>query len=538
MNVLSSLEHLRLGFQLFRLSTYPDLRLLISTTYPTIFDMSCLASNLCQLPPELFENVLEYVGDAEIGWLRLTCKNLRDRTHHRFRSRFTCRQTDLSAISLQRLIDISSHDQFGPAVKTVTIVAVLYDTAYLHGLMDCETPSPLETSYNPTETPDRPRVGYGTREISGIKELTESEVAQVKWEQSLLSQHEAEQHGPKVREVRTGYGDGHRPVGRTDVAEEEEKTRLCRTMLTITFCQLGRLQSLILEAAVYKVAAVRLAAFKCTDPQVMWNKASYVFHVVMTAMAESQMTVDHLGIYGGSWGCSVCSVMIEEVLNCWREQAREKALAAVKSLALCVSVYRLCGQIDFSATRNAVSKVHRFSSIARFLALCPNVEELEIHGYLIGAERSRFQPVFEAVTKEVRFASLLTCTLKGLELREIDLIQFLQINSKLANLKLRNVTLKQGSWHNFFRCCSNRVVGLEMLSIQRLYIFRNERLIFENEDGNGAVSISGEELKRGINFRTTVDRGYSEIRRREREEYGPPHVVPDRLQFDGIGRGS
>ena len=489
--------------------------------------MSFLASSLCRLPPELFENVLEYLGDAEISWLRLTCKNLGDRTHYRFRSRFTCRQTDLSVNSLQRLIDISSHEQFGSAVKTVTIVAVLHDTAYLHGLVDCETPSPSETSYNPIETRNGPRMGGRMPEISSIEELAESEVAQLRWEQSLLSQHEAEQHGPRVREVRTRYGDGHRPVGRTDVAEEEEKARLCRTMLTIAFCQLGRLQSLILEAAVYKVAAVRLAAFKCTDTNVMWKKASYVFHVVMTAMAESQMTADHLGIYGGPWGCSVSSDMIHEIVNFWRDQDREKALAAVKVLALCVS----------DPTRSVVPRIHHYLSIAGFLALCPNVEELEIHAYTMGPQASKFEDVFESLTKEVRFFRLITCTLKGLQLHEIDLIRFLQNNSRLVNLKLQDVTLKQGNWHDFFRCCSNGVVGLEMLSIQRLCIFRHELLIFENEDENGLINIPAEELKRGINFHTTFSRVHWEGRK-SYKEYGPPHRVPDRLKFDGIGRGS
>ena len=510
--------------------------LLISTKQPTIPDMSDLPSSLCLLPPELFEFILEDLGDAEISCLRLTCKNLRDRSHHRFRSIFTCRQTDLSATSLQRLIDISGHEQYGSAVKTVTIVAVLYDTAYLQGLLDREPPSHLIPSYNPPGERIRRRSGVSiqqrsaseTPEISGRKDLTESEIAQARWEQSLLSQLENEQHGPKVREVRTVCGHCHRPVGRTDVAEEEEeeKTRLCRTMLTVAFCQLGRLQSLILEAAVYKVATVRLAAYTCTDTDFMWKKASYVFHEVMTAVAESRLTVDQLSIYGGPWGCSVSSDILHEVVNRWRDQKCEKVLDAVKALALCVS----------EPTGFVAQGTHHFSSIAGFLALCPNVEELEIHKYRITPCGSGFQDFFEAVTKEVRFSGLLTCTLKGLQLREIDLIHFLQDSTRLANLKLRDVTLKKpGNWHDFFRCCSSRVVALEMLSIQRLYMSYNQVLVFENEDENGLISIRGEELKRGINFRSTPKRGIWE---RLREEYGPPHYVPDRLRFDGIGRGS
>ena len=500
--------------------------------------MSYLASSLCRLPSELFEIVQEYLGDGEISCLRVTCKNLRDRTHHRFRSRFTCIQTDLSTNSLQRLIDISGHEQFGSAVKMVTVVAVLYDTAYLQGLLDREPPSHLIPSYNPPGERIRRRSGVSiqqrsaseTPEISGRKDLTESEIAQARWEQSLLSQLENEQHGPKVREVRTVCGHCHPPVGRTDVAEEEEeeeeKTRLCRTMLTVAFCQLGRLQSLILEAAVYKVAAVRLAAYTCTDPDFMWKKASYVFREVMTAIAESRLTVDQLSIYGGPWGCSVSSDILHESVNCWRDQKCEKVLDAVKALALCVS----------EPTRIVAQGTHHFSSIAGFLALCPNVEELEIHKYRITSCDSGFQDFFEAVTKEVRFSGLLTCTLKGLQLREIDLIHFLQDSTRLANLKLRDVTLKKpGSWHAFFRCCSSRVVPLEMLSIQRLYMSHNQVLIFENEDENGLFSIQGEELKRGINFRSKPKR---EIWERLHEEYGPPINVPDRLRFDGIGRGS
>ena len=486
--------------------------------------MSCLASSLCRLPTELFENILEYQGDNGISSLRLTCKNVRDRTFHRFRSRFIRRQTDLSVNSLQRLIDISNHEYFGSAVETVTVVAVLYDSAYLHELVKCTTPFP-ENSYNLTETPDRPR------------ELTESEAAQVRWELSLLSQREAEQHGPKVQEVRTGYGLGRRPVRRTDVVEEEE-TRLIRTMLTIAFCQLGRLKSLILEAAVYKMVAVRLAAYKCTDPKVMWKKASYVFHEVMTAIAESGMLVDRLSIYGGLWGCSVSCDIIHEVVGFWTDQDREKTLDAVKTLSLCVSAWKLDSEIDYTAKRTVAPEVHRHHSLASFLALFPNVEELEIQAYATRYGPSEFNgDAFESVAEEVRFSSLRSCTLGGFHLRDIDLISFLQDNRRLGNLTLQSITLTQGSWHEFFHCCSGTVVELEMLTVQHPYIPRYEVLL-ENEDENGVVRVLGENLKEGINIPSEAGLARLTGRRRLHEKYGPPECVADRLQFDGIGRGS
>lgn len=485
--------------------------------------MSCVTSSLCRLPPELFENILEYLGDIEISWLRLTCKNIRDRTFHRFRSRFTCRQTDLSANSLQRLIDVSNHEQFGSAVETVTVVAVLYDSAYLHELAKCTTPFP-ENSGNLTETPDRPR------------ELTESEVAQVRWELSLLSQLEAEQHGPKVQEVRTGYGLGHRPAGRIAVVEQEEKTRLSRTMLTIAFCQLGRLKSLILEAAVYKVAAVRLAAYKCTDLKVMWKKASYVFHEVMTAIAESGMLVDRLSIYGGPWGCGVSCDIIHEVVGLWTDQDREKTLDAVKTLSLCVSAWRPDNEIDYTAKRKVALTEHRHRSLASFLALFPNIEELELQAYATECVRPWFQDAFESVAEEVRFSSIRSCALGGLHLREKDLIRFLQDNHKLADLNLQSITLVQGNWHEFFRSCSDRVIELEMLTCQHLYIPRHV-ILTEHEDENGVVRILGEDIKRGINIRSTHELGLTR-KRRLYEKYGPPQRVRHRLKFDGIGRGS
>ena len=486
--------------------------------------MSSLASSLCRLPPELFENILWYLGDNEISWLRLTCKDVRDRTLHRFQRRFIHRQTDLSTNSLQRLIDISNHEQFGSAVETVTVVAVLYDSAYLHELVKCTTPFP-ESSDNPAEPPDRP------------SELTEPEVAQVKWELSLLSKLEAEQHGPKVQDVRTGHGLGRRPVGRVDVVEEEEKTRLSRTMLTIAFCQLGRLKSLILEAAVYKVAAIRLAAYKCTDTEVMWRKTSYVFGEVMIALAESRMKVDRLSIYGGPWGGSVSCDIIHEVVGFWTDQDREKTLDAVKILSLCVSAWKPDEEKDYRARREAAPTVHRHCNLAGFLALCPNVEELDLQAYATDcAWYPWFQDAFESVVEEVRFSSLRSCALGGLHLREIDLIRFLQDNRRLGEFKLQNIILTQGSWHEFIHSCSDREVELEMLTLQNLYVPRYVILI-ENEDENGVVRILGEQLKRGINICGTARLGFTR-KRTLYEKYGPPKCVRRRLQFDGIGRGS
>ncbi|KEQ67684.1 uncharacterized protein M437DRAFT_80326 [Aureobasidium melanogenum CBS 110374] len=77
---------------------------------------------MLDLPLEILEHVVTFVGPEGLIALRTTCKKLEEATRSRFIDRFIeCRRHVLSIYSLKALIDIAAHPHFGRFVKTVIL---------------------------------------------------------------------------------------------------------------------------------------------------------------------------------------------------------------------------------------------------------------------------------------------------------------------------------------------------------------------------------------------------------------------------------
>ena len=62
-------------------------------------------------------------------------------------------------------------------------------------------------------------------------------------------------------------------------------------MLTIAFSQLKAIKTLALETAVYKMITKRLRVYTCSDCYQTWSQALYLYKLVMSALAQSQLQV-------------------------------------------------------------------------------------------------------------------------------------------------------------------------------------------------------------------------------------------------------
>jgi hypothetical protein len=79
-------------------------------------------SRLCALSTELIEYIVAKLELDDLCLLRLVCKNLSHKTLHYFGSTyFAYFRTDLSRTSLQKLQQLSRHEQLGHYVRTLLI---------------------------------------------------------------------------------------------------------------------------------------------------------------------------------------------------------------------------------------------------------------------------------------------------------------------------------------------------------------------------------------------------------------------------------
>jgi len=284
--------------------------------------MDCSSNRLLGLPTELFEAVIRHLEAEQISWLRLTCKGLQGRVHHRFRPRFNTRQTDLSSNSLQRLIDISSHPDLGSVVQNLTIVSATYDATYLSDFMK------------------RGKVLHGS---VVERDSTEDELAQAKWEHCVLAQRQSEQ-------------------------ASSEEPRLDLMMLTIAFSQLKTLGTLTLETAVYKMAAMRLQAHTCTEWGQPWRQALYVYTLVMTAFLQSHLAVQEFKVFGGHWGGSIPTASVTGSMG---SSGFQDAFGGLERLSLCISPQSL--PVGDTRSPNFSIAQKDYMGTAKLLQLCPKL---------------------------------------------------------------------------------------------------------------------------------------------------------------------
>lgn len=92
-------------------------------------DAAVMAKDLfVALPNEVFEVVLTFLDLESLARLRLTSTRYAGKCLcPAFTRYYSHQETDLSASSLQRLLELSTHPVLGPAVDRVAIVAVYYD---------------------------------------------------------------------------------------------------------------------------------------------------------------------------------------------------------------------------------------------------------------------------------------------------------------------------------------------------------------------------------------------------------------------------
>lgn len=449
------------------------------------------SNNLLGLPGELFETVAQYLADEHISWLRLTCKRLQEMVHHRFRPRFNDRQTDLSTNSLQRLVDISSDPDLGSAIRRLTIIAVTFDKKYLADLVQRET------------------LQHG---FIVERDLTEEEIAQAKWEHSVLIQRQSEQ-------------------------ASNEDPDLDVMMMTIIFSQLVTLENLTLETAVYKMAAKRLQVYTCTNDLQPWRRALYVYELVMSALAQSDLRMRELNLYGGHWGGSVPIANITGSFdNLTKGNGLQETFKGLTRLSICISPQPLPLSTSTENIRGNISQ-EDYAGTARLLQLCPDLVRLELHVFQLHQPLMDSDHLLEHISASAQLPRLSRCTLRGMKLREDTLLRFLPAFPSIQNLDLRNIVLEDGSWRKIFDYISSEESAVGDLSVQSLAEAR--RLQFSDLGPNELFSLHAKELKDGIAYTHFPAHGLAErqLTYPLKLEYGPITGVHGRMQFEGIGGG-
>lgn len=432
--------------------------------------------NLVSMPTELLDAVVEHVDDGQICQLRLTCHSLLNLVHRKFRSMFNIRQTDLSIVSLKRLHDISSRPYLASSVRNLTITAVTYDHAFLSQLSVDEPVNPLPI------------------------QLTADERTQVIREKNALY-YEHDVHYSCLNPNRT-------------VA-----------ILQAVFYHLNALETLNLETAVYKMAGRRLPAYTCTDWPDAWYSAVFAYRITMLALSRSSTPLQTFNVYGGHWSGSLSMTDLTQSIAVLSTPELKSTFEGLKTLSLCTSAQNLADH-DSNSPLQTIPGIDT-TGTANFLKLCPHLEELDLHFYILhdGAINAT-NGILKDIIHRIQLPRLRCLKLRGTELRGDTLLRFLRRFSSIKEIHLHDIELIWATWQPIFEYCCDYSSNVEILTVRGLTESsmrrENDQVFFGDEAARSLLTFTGEEFKEGLKYRLVPDPWRWPEPDVRRSEYGPP----------------
>ena len=414
-------------------------------------------SSLNGLPPELIDNITEYLDRIPVCNLRLTCKVL---CYHinssRFRSLIAVQKIDLTPESIERLRTIATHPQLRSAVQSLTVLAVVHDTSELDYM--------LRTRF-------RQAWGrQGALSLSKGVELTEEELEEARKTRERLVTH--------IEEQEAAY-------------QDESQMQLLAAALK----GLGRLTVLALQGAVNQGLGDNVEPSSTRNWISVWIRASQVYRTVMQAMAISGIVVDALHIYEKSTRCSVPTWDVNDLMPALFAENFAKVARGISSFPLSVSTRVLT---DYPNVLNARAKLleadrahleggsvtrlgslsendpcavadGNYPGVARLLKQMQKLECLDLHFYktLTGGSSS-YAKVFTWIANDVMLESLQHVKLRGFYCDEAALLQFLHSHGALVTLELREIYLMSGSWTAIFVHLST-MPSIQQVTLQNIW---------------------------------------------------------------------
>lgn len=480
-----------------------------------------MSATLVDAPPEIVELIVHHLGIVEIGYLRLTCRLLRAKASlHRFRKFFQHKQTDLSLGSLQTLIDITEHQEFGPLLQSITVVAVFYDLGALEELIDNQ---------------GRQLSALGLDDQDQDPILAETAAALMQWEHS------------NVQKLSTQL-DQLKQMKSAQACARDSNSDL--NMLAAAFRRMKALRMLTFEAAVCQDTERRLPARCRRNWAPVWQVASRVYLLTMMALAASGLPVEQMSIYGGQWGCSILTpTMFHDSLP---SDIADLGIvfANLRKISLSISSLHPSMNQGFFGLEK-YTRADSIAAPARLLRLAPQLEELDLHLFRLTQELDS-EKMFAAVAKAVarHFSQLRKCLLRGLWVSAKSLKQFIHHSPRLEQLELRQIELTRGTWRTVFEECARPASKVGILTLQRLTECidgANWPVAFDEPScpppwAHGCsevhcATMDRDQIVHGIGYTlprvvAVADAAYCQLRRYLRQEYGSAGNIDPLLDDD------
>lgn len=471
-----------------------------------------MSAAIQSVPPEVLGRCIEHLAFRDICNLRLSCRKFAAWcAQGTIKSHFLLKHVHMTKENLESFVEQTGPGRLGCLVEHVTLTGVAVDTQLLGEILQTKT-------------------RWVTKSHGSVQyHCTPAKLLKV----------EADLKGLKALQTEQAY---LRDNGESVALLAEAFRNIASNG------KLGLLPHLTLDVAVYlQNAETRQLPAAGGDWGRISQAAADCFHMTMSSLAKSKLLSTRLDIFGSASRCSLgCGELYQ--LGSY-DSLLAPAMSGIKSLSLSLSNRHLVdsGEQSDDEEIEVISSIKSDSSaLLDFLALMPQLEDLNLHWFTTYQPRTREEVLFNSGrfhgrSEHVRLTVLTKCSLRGIFLSERGLLAFLQ-RVPVTRLMLEEIHMVEGSFTPVFEYCTSEEAKMEYLWLN--YLWQDRCLYFHDSTqvkfphsagwdiGPQTLERRGNEVRRPIRYGYPTGRtkGSSSPEVREvhrlqklrRLEYGPP----------------
>jgi hypothetical protein len=424
------------------------------------------------LPPELFEIIITYLDLDEVKALRLTARKFAEKCiGPRFLGSIEQPTLDVSLHNLRSLYALACNPPLSNKIYSLTLLATSLDSSEL-----------------------------------------EKNVKSGKY-----TVHTA--RGPFFEAVTTPYTPEELSSAKSDLDwfEEQRKARANESseemleLLQLLLKGFGKLDSIHLDGAFIRGREQRVSTSQ-GKWYPLWMRASSIFSLVVTALAQSGVSVKKFNAYRQTPRCCIPSGHITTYASDLDSEQLGIVVKSLESLELSMSVEVQSALNSTDTVENSKRDEDTESEyedetedhlicddpgevldvgtpgITSLLRPALALRELDLffRNTLERGKLDSYNRLIESMAHETQFPLLEKCAFSGFPAKGDSILLFLQKHPGLRSFTLHECTLTTGSWTPIFSYMNQSMPGLEKVSFSNLYekFIQDPKLEEREEDGS------------------------------------------------------
>lgn len=397
------------------------------------------------ISPELLETILTYLDLDSIKTLRLTNREFAEKClGPRFLSFIQQPIVDVSTQNLRSLHALACNPALGKMIHSLTFLATSLDSSIAE-----------KNVISGTHTVRR---NHGPMFEATVTKFSPEELATAKSNLNWLKEQQKARANERISEM--------------------------IELLQLALEGFPALHSIHLDSA-FIIGPTERGSASQGNWHPLWMRASQVFFIVVTAMAQSGVSVKKFDAYRHTPRCCIPSGDITVYISALDPKQLDTVSKDLESLELSMSAevpngvdsakaqrkYEDAGEEYLSIIDPRAVLADGIPGIASLLKSAHVLRDLDLsfRNTLKDGMLDSYDRIIEMIAQETHFPMLEKCAFSGLPAKGESILLFLQKHPNLNSFTLHECTLTAGSWPPIFSQLDQSMPNLESVSFSNLY---------------------------------------------------------------------